>query len=459
MNRLLLFLCALAFLLGCLAGTCRALEVDYIGTDTNGVVVTHSNVTVSGTATVQAVRFPNGTVQTTAPEGAADLAALGAVATNGQQTASNAIAIATNALPMGPSADGPDEGVTAQWKNAEIQFRVIDGAFNFHAVNDGREMLAGLTLQQSGADLYAERFTVHPTNVALPDFIFTPRTNGPRLEVGAAGSRTTYDFATNGLFRDGVELGAGAPNALKMLFDWEGGTAYGVYDVVQRNGTNYVSIGALEDHAPEDYIGSEWVVLGPITDHVGGGGGGGLTSPLTATLDAGGNAVTNMGTAHATNIVVRNDNGDYTNVDGAGAHLLLDNPDGSQNVVISRIGGQERGKWRTDNAGNLSWIANGGSHTFYVGGDYGSGTAVMDMTPDTEPYVDVRTHLRVRTIRDRGDGNLAEHATDFYVDNGSGETMAYTGTEDVLQPDGSGGFVTNRWTFIFGRFISKEPAP
>ena len=24
--------------------------------------------------------------------------------------------------------------------------------------------------------------------------------------------------------------------------------------------------------------------------------------------------------------------------------------------------------------------------------------------------------------------------------------------------DASGGFVTNRWTFIFGRFISKEPA-
>jgi hypothetical protein len=152
-------------------------------------------------------------------------------------------------------------------------------------------------------------------------------------------------------------------------------------------------------------------------------------------------------------------NGDYSNVDGAGAHILMDNPSGSQNVLISMIGGVVRGKWRTDSSGNLSWIANGGSHTFYVDGDYGSGSAVMDITPDTEPYVDVRTHLRVRTIRDRGDGNLAEHATDFYVDNGSGETMAYTGTEDVLQPDGSGGYVTNRWTFVFGRFISKTPAP
>ena len=44
------------------------------------------------------------------------------------------------------------------------------------------------------------------------------------------------------------------------------------------------------------------------------------------------------------------------------------------------INGTLRGRIRTDYAGNVSHIANGGSHSFYTGGDYPVGTSKLDIT-------------------------------------------------------------------------------
>jgi hypothetical protein len=72
-------------------------------------------------------------------------------------------------------------------------------------------------------------------------------------------------------------------------------------------------------------------------------------------------------------------NNDYTNTDGAGSHIIMDNPDASgQNVVSSIINGSVVAKWRTDYVGNISWVAGtSGVHDFYTGGDFGVGTSKM----------------------------------------------------------------------------------
>lgn len=56
-------------------------------------------------------------------------------------------------------------------------------------------------------------------------------------------------------------------------------------------------------------------------------------------------------------------------------HLSLTNGSAvGQNVIDATINGTFRGRWRADYVGNVSYVANGGSHGFYVGGDAGTGT-------------------------------------------------------------------------------------
>lgn len=78
-------------------------------------------------------------------------------------------------------------------------------------------------------------------------------------------------------------------------------------------------------------------------------------------------------------------NTDFTNTAGANSHVLMSNSDGvaGQIVVSAVVAGTTRGKWRTDLAGNLSWIANGGDHDFYVGGDFGVGTSLLKLNHST----------------------------------------------------------------------------
>jgi hypothetical protein len=71
-------------------------------------------------------------------------------------------------------------------------------------------------------------------------------------------------------------------------------------------------------------------------------------------------------------------NTDYTNTNGAGSHLMLSNPSSSgQTVVSSYINSVLVGKWRTDYAGNMNFVAGAGGYVFYTGGDFPTGTPKM----------------------------------------------------------------------------------
>lgn len=85
-------------------------------------------------------------------------------------------------------------------------------------------------------------------------------------------------------------------------------------------------------------------------------------------------------------------NSDYANTNGTNCHILLRNTGVyAQSVIASVVNGAVIGKWRTDYAGNCSWIASA-AHNFYVGGDFGVGTDVMDMFID---IINVHTDLSV----------------------------------------------------------------
>ncbi len=75
---------------------------------------------------------------------------------------------------------------------------------------------------------------------------------------------------------------------------------------------------------------------------------------------------------------------DFTNTAGANSHILLVNNSANAQIAVSAVvSGTVRGKWRTDGTGNLNWIANGGSHFFFVGGDFGTGTILMTLDSGT----------------------------------------------------------------------------
>ena len=77
------------------------------------------------------------------------------------------------------------------------------------------------------------------------------------------------------------------------------------------------------------------------------------------------------------NIDLNNTN--YTNTSGADSHILMTNPNGTgQNVISSVINGNVVAKWRTDYVGNINWVAGTtGAHAFYTGGDFGVGRSQM----------------------------------------------------------------------------------
>lgn len=86
------------------------------------------------------------------------------------------------------------------------------------------------------------------------------------------------------------------------------------------------------------------------------------------------------GAAPTNPLQVESSNSDYTNTLGAGAHILMTNAAGTQNVLMNTIGGLPISKWRSDNAGNISWCAYSpiaptqyGIHYFWVNGDYADG--------------------------------------------------------------------------------------
>jgi len=96
---------------------------------------------------------------------------------------------------------------------------------------------------------------------------------------------------------------------------------------------------------------------------------------------------TTTGTFTFPRAVLLFDNDDYGVYNtGENAHLALLNPNGSQNIVDSIIGGVNQARWRTDNAGNISWVAFATDadrgHYFYVGGDYPTGDCRQKISPN-----------------------------------------------------------------------------
>lgn len=114
------------------------------------------------------------------------------------------------------------------------------------------------------------------------------------------------------------------------------------------------------------------------------GGGGGGTPPGGASGDvqynSGSSTFAGNSTFHWDNTAkTLKLTGSYTGQSPSGALLDLINTSASgQNIITSTINGSTAGQIRNDFNGNISYAAYGGSgvHSFYIGGDYPSGTNV-----------------------------------------------------------------------------------
>jgi hypothetical protein len=73
---------------------------------------------------------------------------------------------------------------------------------------------------------------------------------------------------------------------------------------------------------------------------------------------------------------VNKTNTDFTNA--SAGHILLDNSSSiGQSSIYYRINGTVRGKVRVDQIGSVNYIANGGNHEFWTGGDAGAGSVKL----------------------------------------------------------------------------------
>jgi hypothetical protein len=72
-------------------------------------------------------------------------------------------------------------------------------------------------------------------------------------------------------------------------------------------------------------------------------------------------------------------NTDYLST--SAGHLILNNPSSTgQTSIYMQTNGTVRGKFRVDFNGDLAYVANGGAHTFWTGGDYSVGSERMRIT-------------------------------------------------------------------------------
>jgi hypothetical protein len=195
-----------------------------------------------------------------------------------------------------------------------------------------------------------------------------------------------------------------------------------------------------------DNTNSNWSVIHPDSIGTSGGGGGGLSGSGTAgrltywtgtsalgddaalLWDATNNRMTIGGTTGGNGtLTLEKDNTDYTNTGGAGSHLHAKNPNstGQSVVFYSEINGNLVGKLRCDYVGNLSWVAGPGgigavgSHDFYTGGDFGSGTIQMRISgASQEIYLGATTDNGSYTVQHNGTtyfgGNTYASAKGFF---------------------------------------------
>lgn len=76
---------------------------------------------------------------------------------------------------------------------------------------------------------------------------------------------------------------------------------------------------------------------------------------------------------------------DYTNTAGANAFYVLDMGGfGTQAAIVALYNGSDVAKWRTDNVGNINWVAYAsGTQNFYMGGDFSVGAVRLRIGPNS----------------------------------------------------------------------------
>jgi hypothetical protein len=123
-----------------------------------------------------------------------------------------------------------------------------------------------------------------------------------------------------------------------------------------------------------------------------------------------------VGTAQPASIfTVNRSNSDYTNAGGATAHVLLTNTNGTgQTVIQSIINGVSQGKWRTDYAGNVTYVSAAGGHHFLTGGDFGVGNVRMSIL--NNGHVGIGTGTPTQALDVNGNVNVSGSINAKYQD-------------------------------------------
>ena len=127
---------------------------------------------------------------------------------------------------------------------------------------------------------------------------------------------------------------------------------------------------------------------------------------------------------------VNKTNGNYTSA--SAAHMLITNTDAyGQSSIYYTFSGVMKSKLRTDYVGNLNYVTNGGDHTFWVGGDAGTGSVKMYITNAGPIWINTSTGVSGGgALQVNGDvninGNFKINGTIIGGGGGSGVTGSGT---------------------------------
>ncbi len=185
-------------------------------------------------------------------------------------------------------------------------------------------------------------------------------------------------------------------------------------------------------------------------------GSAGASQSITGSLTYSGTLIGgNLGSASPSSLTIHSDNSDYNNIQGTGSYITLVNTNriSGQTTLASVFrttsGGdyKTKGKLRFDFAGNMTYIAYEnasntltGSHVFYVGGDFQTGSVIINAG---NSVIDMKRGLTVS-----GSTNLSGSLTTIGATS-IGSTLSVTGASTF----GNGLTVTGS-TVLSGSSIS-----
>lgn len=150
----------------------------------------------------------------------------------------------------------------------------------------------------------------------------------------------------------------------------------------------------------------------------------GAVYPIAATermrITSGGNV--GIGTTSPDAIfTVNKTNTNYT--DASAGHILLDNSSAAgQSSIYYKINGTIRAKLRADVEGSMNFIANGGNHEFWTGGDAGVGSIKMRITSGGNVLIGTTTDAGYK-LEVIGSTRITGGAEMFYLRNSTTNAM------------------------------------